>query len=142
MLKGEVEVIRTVEPKTMLRTAVAVGAALIAVLALPIPAWAANDCVNAAADPTAAQYCNPTQNAVSGAGEERSQAGEERSQATVPVAQEGGGGPGPGAEPTASSPGSLPFTGSDLLVLAAVAIGFAAIGLTLRQVSGSRPSAE
>jgi hypothetical protein len=121
--------------KLTIRAAVVLGAALAAILFLPMQALAANDCAAAPTDPTAAQYCNSTENAVS-------PVGEEASQPTAAAATESGGGPGGDGNgvSTASTSGSLPFTGADLLVLLAVAFVFGAIGLALRRLSSARPN--
>lgn len=104
-----------------------VALALVALL-LPLPALAASDCTDAASDPTAAQYCTAPE--AEGAGE------------TDGVAVAGGGdasGPPAGAETAGASAeaGTLPFTGTDLLALAAVAAAFLAISLALRRLSGA-----
>jgi hypothetical protein len=103
-------------------------AALAAALALPAGA-AANDCAGAGSDPTAAQYCNSNQNVAPTSTEEGG------SESQVAAASGGGGGGGEGG-------GSLPFTGTDLLALAAVAAAFMAIGLALKRLATARPGTD
>jgi hypothetical protein len=102
-------------------------AALAVALVLPVGALGADDCTAAGSDPTAAQYCNSNQQA----------AAEENARETqVAAASSGGGGEG------GEGGGVLPFTGADLLSLAAVAAAFVAIGLALRRLATARPEAD
>jgi hypothetical protein len=140
------------ELKPMFRAAIVAAAALGVILIAPGYALAARDCAAANYDPTAAQYCNPTQNAVDPVAEESA------SKPKVAAVMGGEGSSSAVAEESASKPkvaavmggegpssgggGSLPFTGADLLALVAVASAFLAIGLALRQLSSSRPGAD
>jgi hypothetical protein len=81
-----------------------------------VRAAADSDCAAAGTDPTAAQYCTQTE--------------------TETVSD-------PGSGPSASAGGgSLPFTGTDLLALGAVAAAFLAISLALRRLSTAGPRAD
>lgn len=86
--------------------AVFVAAALVVVMAMPAQALAQN----ANSDPTAAQYAKPA----------------------LAVSNEGGGGGGAGGP--SGGDGTLPFTGLDLVALAAVAVALTATGLALRRL--------
>jgi hypothetical protein len=134
--------VTTSDYKRAFSTPIAVGAVLAALLVLPGHALAANDCSNAATDPTAAQYCNPTKNAVKPVSEEATRE-TETSEGAAPLASSG---EGPGssgeAKPTSTVSSSLPFTGTDLLALLAVASAFVAIGLALRRLSSVRPGSD
>jgi hypothetical protein len=96
-------------------------AALLAAFLVPFPAvaGAANDCENVGSDPTAAQYCSPTD---SGGGGDLG--------VTDSSDSSGGGG-----EVAGVSGGSLPFTGLDVAVLAAVAVALTSVGLALQRLS-------
>jgi hypothetical protein len=132
----------TVEIKPMSRATLFVAAALVVVFAFPVNALAARDCTDAHSDPTAAQYCNSTQNAVAPLGEKK--AAEEKGSEAKVAAVMGSEGPSSGSGSSSSSGGgsSLPFTGADLLVLAAIAAALLAVGLALRQLSSARPGAD
>lgn len=95
--------------KKGLSALVAVAALLVA-LALPLQASAQSS------DPTAAQYAPPTCTSFGGGS---SQSG---SIACQDIVSGGGGG------------GSLPFTGMDIVPLAAIAIALAGAGLVIRRV--------
>lgn len=127
----------TVDIKRVLGAAMA-AAALVVVLLIPGYAQAADDCSSAGSDPTAAQYCPPTEptseeseecdegnggnsgSNTSGSGCEEQEAEAE----AVPVAESSSGGGG-----------SLPFTGADLFALVAVAAAFIAVGVALQRLS-------
>ena len=120
--------------------AVMAAATLAVVLAVPMHANAAGDCSAAGTDPTAAQYCPPTE-PVTEAGEGSptepvTEAGE--GPTTEPVAEAGEEESSVASSATESPPsegGSLPFTGSDVLALLAVAAAFIAVGLALQRLS-------
>lgn len=118
---------------------------LIAVFALacilPAHASATATCKSAGVDPTAAQYCSPTQvpPAEEAAGESEG----------VHAAGGSGGSPSPpsGYEApessaqgvaAASASGSLPFTGADLLALVAVAAALLAVGIAFSRLSRAK----
>jgi hypothetical protein len=119
--------------RLIFRSVIAAGLTLALMLAVPGPVLAANDCSSAATDPTAAQYCNPTEGAVKPIAEEHSEA--------TPPAAIAGEGPGPdgGGAVKSEAVSGLPFTGADLLALLAVASAFVAIGFALRRLSSARP---
>jgi len=104
----------TFEIKPALRAGVAI-VALVVALVLPTQALATNNCGSAGSDPTAAQYCTSTD---------------------VPVSNVSS--PVHGEATAASTGGSLPFTGTDLLALAAIACAFVAIGLALQRLSAGK----
>lgn len=118
---------------------IASGVLLVAAFALPSTALAKGECSKANSDPTAAQYCSPAgthggnNSAVKGA----SGAGGNETSPATEVSVE----PAPATEATAvteSSSSSLPFTGLDVGVLAAVAVALAGTGLFLRRLSAPR----
>jgi hypothetical protein len=113
---------------------------LVAAFALPSSALAKGECSRTNSDPTAAQYCSPggthntNNNEVKGA---NGAGGNENGPAGTETSVE----PAPAAEVTAveeSSSSSLPFTGLDVGVLAAVALALAGTGLFLRRLSAPR----
>jgi hypothetical protein len=114
--------------------AVMAAAALVVVLAVP-SAQAADDCSAAGTDPTAAQYCPPTEPECveNGAGGSPSTGTNSENCEEAPPP------PVPPSSPpsSASSGGSLPFTGADVIALLAVAAGFIAVGLALQRLSRS-----
>lgn len=120
-----------VDMRSTLRAAMAL-AALALVLVLPVEAGAATDCAAAESDPTAAQYCTTPEVQVEG---------EQGESSTPPPAEEPAESEvqGESAESVAgTSGGTLPFTGEDLLALAAVAAALVAIGLALQRLSKGR----
>jgi hypothetical protein len=129
--------------------AVVVIAVFAALLAIPLPASAAGSCAEAGSDPTAAQYCStPTVprgesevKAVSESSAESESEAESESQGAAGASGESGSGSGGGSEGAAATSGSLPFTGADLLVLAAMAAALLAIGVALRRMSRAAPEA-
>ncbi len=120
--------------------AVMATAALVVVLAAPNQAEAANDCAAAGTDPTAAQYCPPTEPQDECLeGEDRNGDGKLTGSECV---EEEATPPPPSAAPppegTISEGGTLPFTGSDVLALLAVASAFIAVGMALQRLSRTR----
>lgn len=132
--------------------AVMAAAALVVVLAVPYKAQAASNCSSKGSDPTAAQYCPPTEpkeeshkectegtsgnsansgnsgtNSGSGSGSENCSTSTSSPTPPAPAAASAGG-------------GSLPFTGNDVPVLLAIAAAFIAAGVALQRLS--RPKAE
>lgn len=121
--------------KTALRAVIAI-AVLAAALVLPGQAVAAGECDSAGSDPTAAQYCSPSEVTPAPVEEEsevRSESSEssEESSETESVA----------VESAPASSGSLPFTGLDLIALVAVAGALTAAGLALYRLSRPRTHA-
>jgi hypothetical protein len=110
-------------------------AALGVAFVLPTQA-VAGECDEASSDPTAAQYCPPTE--VTPPPEEAPVIEEESSSVesvqteSVPAPE-----PAPAPAPEASASGSLPFTGLDLAALAAVATALTAAGFALYRLSGT-----
>lgn len=101
------------EPKPTLAAVLLIVALAIACV-VPAQALAANDCAAAGSDPTAAQYCSSTEVQTS----------------TPPSAPPGGDGTATG--------GSLPFTGTDLVSLAAVAVALISMGLAFQRLSTAK----
>jgi len=118
------KVTRAIETKPVVRVVPLVALAVI--LLLPAQAAGRDDCAAAGSDPTAAQYCTQYE--------------------TEEVAESGSGSIGSSANGELASAsaggGSLPFTGTDLLALGAVAAAFMAISLALRRLSTARPGAD
>lgn len=124
----------TVDIKLALYTAVAVAALAVAFI-LPAQALAGSDCESAGSDPTAAQYCSePPPPIEEEAPVEESEVAAEVTEVTPPPEESTGGVAGVSEES-----GSLPFTGADLLALAAVACAFICIGLALQRLSTAKP---
>ncbi len=109
-------------PRFRLPARAATLVALVALLVLAAPAFAATD-------PTEAQYQDSVTQAVEGGG------GDGSPQATATAA--GGGGT---EKPALQKDliGGLPFTGLDVVALAAVALALTAVGLGLRQFTEPR----
>ncbi len=129
----------TVKTKPGLR-ALFVIAALAAALAIPAQAVAdQQSCANAGTDPTSAQYCQ-----VVGV---HTNSGNDKPKSGTKAANDSGSTPEtvPAAAVTpvaaqaveTSSSGSLPFTGLDVGILAAVAAGLTGTGLVLRRLTAS-----
>jgi uncharacterized low-complexity protein len=129
------------------------AAALVVVLAVPYKAQAASDCSSAGSDPTAAQYCPPTEpkekecteggsgNSGSNSGNSGSESCEEVTPAPPsPAPPAPAPEPEPEPEPAPAEGGSLPFTGDDVPALLAIAAVFIAAGVALQRLS--RPKAE
>ncbi len=121
--------------KSGLRLALVLGV-VAAVVALPAQAMAKEDCSNAGNDPTAAQYCSVA--GVQGSGGEGNGpvGGESEPAAEEPVAAVV---ETEAAVPAATTTGgsTLPFTGLDVGILAAVAAALVATGLVLRRLTAS-----
>ncbi|MEX2108294.1 MAG: hypothetical protein WD827_05365 [Solirubrobacterales bacterium] len=129
----------TVDIKPTLFAALAI-ATLAVVFVLPVQALAASDCASAGSDPTAAQYCSeppPEEPPPEEPPPEREV--EVINESSPPpekeVIYENSGGV---AGVSDESSGSLPFTGVDLLALAAVACAFICIGLALQRMSSTK----
>lgn len=135
--------------------AVMAAATLAVVLAVP-QAQAANDCSAAGTDPTAAQYCPPTEPKEKECteGEDKngdgkvvgSECTESQNECAEGVDSNGDGKlTGSECQEAASSPtppagtvsegGTLPFTGTDVIALLAIAAAFIAVGLALQRLS-------
>jgi hypothetical protein len=118
---------KLVDIKSTFYAAMAV-AVLAMALVLPTQAVAETECVEAGSDPTAAQYCTsieiPPPTTIVTPPAEVVEVEAESAESTQEVA--------------GTSSGSLPFTGADLLVLAAVAAAFVAIGLALQRLSRAK----
>ncbi|HEX7058356.1 MAG TPA: hypothetical protein VF176_00705 [Solirubrobacterales bacterium] len=116
--------------KTGLRAVISI-AVLAAALVLPAQAFAQNDCSNVGSDPTAAQYCPPSDVQV---GDVNTQSNpnpsNNPSSASVPS--------GTAAVTTSNDGGSLPFTGLDVGILLLVATVLTGTGLALRRLTASR----
>lgn len=120
---------------TGLRMVVAI-AVLATPLVLPVQAMAASECDDAGSDPTAAQYCPPTEttpppseSGTEAGSVESTGAGATSVSESEPTAAE--------SEATSAAGGSLPFTGLDLVALIAVAGALGATGLVLHRLSGA-----
>lgn len=114
---------------------VAALAALAVAFVLPTQALAGSDCAAAGSDPTAAQYCTeepPTEESPAVEPAETEVATEV---AESPPPEESTG----EVAGVSGESGSLPFTGADLLALAAVACAFICIGLALQRLSTAKP---
>lgn len=98
---------------------------LAAAFAIPTQAFAQENCSNANSDPTAAQYCSPSN--VLGEGE--SEAPTTSAVESAPAAEESA-----RAAPV-SEGGSLPFTGLDVGILALAAAALTGAGLLLRRLT-------
>jgi hypothetical protein len=112
-------------------------AAVVAVFALPAQAMANENCSNAGNDPTAAQYCSVAGVHTKG-GESNSggpSGGETEPAAEEPVVEAVNSESAP-SEASESS-GTLPFTGLDVGILAAVAVALTGTGLVLRRLTSS-----
>ncbi len=118
----------TSDIKTGLRAVIAI-AVLAAALVLPAQAFAQNDCSNAGSDPTAAQYCSPSEIQT----ENRSAASNPTSSSTSPVSAPSG----TAAVAASDDSGSLPFTGFDVGILLLVAAMLTGTGLALRRLTAS-----
>ena len=112
--------------KTGLR-AVLATAVLAAAFALPAQAMAQTSCPNAGSDPTASQYCSVS-GVNTGSGDGPSKVD------SVSVSDVSSS--GTTAVETSGS-GSLPFTGLDVGILAAVAAALMGTGLLLRRLTAS-----
>ena len=148
----------TVDIRRVLLAVMAAAALVVCLAVLPNQAQAANDCAAAGTDPTAAQYCPPTEpqdecaegTDTNGDGKltgseciEQKQSecaeGEDRngdgvltgSECVEPASTP----PAPPAEGTIAEGGTLPFTGNDVLALLAVAAAFIAAGLGLSRLT-------
>lgn len=140
--------------------AVMATAALVVVLAVPYRAQAASDCSSAGTDPTAAQYCPPTEPEEAEHPAEPKEAEHRQEECTEGnsgnTGSSGNSGSESGSEdcteavttsstpsapaPAASEGGSLPFTGEELPTLLGIAAAFIAAGIALQRLS--RPRAE
>jgi hypothetical protein len=116
------------------------GRRSFSILALVIAttmAFAAFSSTSFAADPTDAQYCDGLTTTTStdcASVEGSSASGTSGTSAQKPVSRNAGG--------LGNQVGSLPFTGWDLMTLAAIAVALTASGLVLaRLTNGRRPSA-
>jgi hypothetical protein len=134
----------TVDIKPTLFSAIVIAALAVAFV-LPVQALAANDCASAGSDPTAAQYCSeppPEETPPPESPPPPEREVEVIHEASPPppereVIVE----PAEGSSDVAgvsTESGSLPFTGADLLALAAVACAFICIGLALKRMSTGR----
>ncbi len=129
----------TVDFKRVLLAAMA-AAALLVVLAIPHQAKAATDCSAAGSDPTAAQYCPPTEpeeecnengsGANSGNGSNSGSSEECRETSAAATSS-----PSSPSGTAAAEGGTLPFTGSDVPALLAIAAALIAGGLGIRRLS-------
>lgn len=157
---------RAVAARAAAVVAIAVFAAF---LAIPLSASAATSCAEAGSDPTAAQYCTtptvpPGESEVKGVSESSSSSEANAEAEAVAVTgssscagsagssngsgsagssngsgSAGGSGCGSGGPSAAAASGSLPFTGADLLTLAAMAAALLAVGVALRRMSRTEP---
>jgi hypothetical protein len=111
-------------------------AALVALLAMPTQALANENCNNAGNDPTAAQYCSVAGAHAKGGENTGGPSGETQPVAEEPVVE------AVAEEPVAAtaapeSSGTLPFTGLDVGILAAVAVALVGTGFVLRRLTAS-----
>jgi hypothetical protein len=125
--------------------AVMAAAALVVVLAVPYQAQAASDCSSAGSDPTAAQYCPPTEpqeeeKKECSEGNSGNSGNSEDCSETAPVTSSSNTTPTSSASPATSEGGSLPFTGEEIPMLLAIAAAFIGAGIVLQRLS--RPKAE
>jgi hypothetical protein len=127
-----------VDIKQALFAAIAIAVLSVAIV-FPAQTLAASDCGSAGSDPTAAQYC-PEEPPEEPTPEPPAPESEEASSPPPPeitVAPESSESSNEVAGVSEES-GSLPFTGADLLVLAAVACAFICIGLALQRLSAAK----
>jgi hypothetical protein len=116
----------TSDIKTGLRAVIAI-AVLAAALVLPAQAFSQNDCSNAGSDPTAAQYCPPSDVQVGGTNTQNN--ANAPSSAAAPS--------GTASVAASTDSGSLPFTGLDVGILLLVAAVLSGTGLALRRLTVS-----
>ena len=103
-----------------LRATLALLALSVALFLLPGQAFAGTTCSNANTNVTENQYCTPAQSLQAGLGSGQGGGGQPAQRVAVPQAA-----PGP----------TLPFTGLDVAVLAAVAIALTGTGVVLRRLA-------
>jgi hypothetical protein len=118
----------TSDIKTGLRAVIAI-AVLAAALVLPAQAFSQNDCSNAGSDPTAAQYCPPSDVQVGGTNTQDNANANAPSSAAAPS--------GTASVAASTDSGSLPFTGLDVGILLLVAAVLTGTGLALRRLTVS-----